>query len=124
MNKEQAWYTESQISFDDFKKIEMRVAEVLSAKEAIGARYPSRVFELDLGPLGKRQSVGQYMLVPEDELLGKRVIVCCNLGTRQMGKYKSDVLVMGVPHPNSPKEQNQALPLIVDQRSNNGDWVF
>ena len=80
MNEKQDWYTKPKISPNDFDKLEMRVAEVLSAKEAIGARRPSRIFELDLGSLGIRKSVGQYILVPEDELVGKKVIVCCNLG--------------------------------------------
>ena len=102
----------------------MRVAEVLSAKEAVGARIPSRVFELDLGPLGRRQSVGQYALLAEEDLVSKKVVVCCNLGTRQMGRYKSEVLVMGAPHPDSPRGQHQALPLMVDHRSANGDKVF
>jgi tRNA-binding protein len=124
LKRDQLDHIKSQISFDDFEKLDMRVAEVLSAKEAQGARKPSRVFELDLGSFGTRQAVGQYMLVPEEDLVGKKVVVCCNLGTRKMGRYKSEVLVMGVPHPDSPEDQNQALPITVPIRAKNGDRIF
>ena len=124
MAREQVEITKPQISFGDFERVDMRVAEVLSAKEAVGARIPSRVFELDLGPLGKRQSVGQYALLAEDYLVGKKVVVCCNLGVRQMGKYVSEVLLMGVPHPDSIEGQHQAFPLMTDLHSTNGDRVF
>ncbi len=112
------------ISFKEFEKVDLRVAQVLSADMATGTRSPCRILELDLGPLGVRTSVGQYALVPVEELLGKKVIVCCNMGTRRIGKYESQVLVLGVPHPDSPAHQAQALPLTVDARAKCGDRVF
>jgi tRNA-binding EMAP/Myf-like protein len=125
LDREQVEETQPEISKDDFEKVDMRVAEVLSAKATEGLRAPSRVFELDLGPLGPRQSVGQYALVREEDLVGKKVIVCINLGTVRFGRnYKSEVLVMGAPHPNSPSDQRQALPLTVDPVCHNGAKVF
>jgi tRNA-binding protein len=112
------------ISFDTFQSVDLRVAQILSAEMAMGTRTPSCILRLDLGPLGIRVSIGQYALVPTDQLIGKKVIVCCNLGPRRIGKYESEVLVLGVPHPDSPPGQAQALPIIADQHSSLGDKVF
>ena len=114
----------NQISFETFQSVDLRVAQILSAEVAVDTRTPSRILKLDLGPLGTRVSVGQYVLVPTDELIGKKVIVCCNLGRRRIGKYESEVLVLGVPHPDSPSGQSQALPIFADQYSTLGDKVF
>jgi tRNA-binding protein len=112
------------ITFGKFANVDMRVAQVLSAPMAEGTRNPCRVIELDLGYLGKLRSVGQFALVPEDQLVGRKVIVCCNLGPREMGPYTSEALVMGVPHPQSPEDQDQAMPLYVDPSARCGDGVF
>ncbi len=90
----------------------MRVAVVRSAPIAPGTNAPSRLVALDLGPLGRRQSVAQFALVDEDELVGKLVVACINLGPRQIGEHLSEALVLGVPHPDSPEGQAQALPLL------------
>jgi tRNA-binding protein len=124
MSTEQQGKPSKQIPFEEFEKVDLRVAQVLSAKMAVGTRSPCRILELELGPLGVRTSVGQYALIEEAELVGKKVIVCCNLGIRKIGRHESRVLVLGVPHPASPKDQAQALPLTVDSRATCGDKVF
>lgn len=112
------------ITFGKFSNVDMRVAQVLSAPLTAETRNPCRVIELDLGPLGRLQSVGQFALVPEDQLVGRKVIACCNLGARQMGPLVSEALVLGVPHPDSPDDQDQALPLYAHESARCGDAVF
>jgi tRNA-binding protein len=112
------------ITFGKFSNVDMRVAQVLSAPLTGETRSPCRVMELDLGPLGRLCSVGQLALVPEDQLVGRKVIACCNLGTRQMGSLTSEALVLGVPHPDSPDDQDQAMPLYVHESARCGDAVF
>ncbi len=102
----------------------MRVGRVLSAAMAVGTRAPSRVVALDLGPLGTLQSVAQLALVPENELVGRNVVVCINLGPRRIGRYVSEALVLGVPHPENPEGQGQATPLYVDDGAEAGSQVF
>jgi tRNA-binding protein len=113
-----------QITFGKFQNVDMRVAVVKSAVIATEARFPSRLLELDIGELGTRTSVGQYALVDENDLVGAKVVICVNLGTREMGPYKSEALVLGTPHPDSPTDQSQALPLLADPRAEAGDQVF
>jgi tRNA-binding protein len=112
------------ITFGKFANVDMRVAKVVSAAMAEGTKDPCRVFELDVGHLGRLRSIGQFALVPEDQLVGRKVIICCNLGARQMGPYESEALVLGVPHPTSPPDQEQATPLYVDDAVPCGDSVF
>jgi len=112
------------ITFGKFANVDMRVAQVVSAPLTDQTRSPCRVIELDLGPFGKLRSVGQYALVPEEQLVGRKVIACCNLGTRQMGTLTSEALVLGVPHPDSPEDQDQAMPLYAPESARLGDAVF
>jgi tRNA-binding protein len=113
-----------QITFGKFQNVDMRVARVLSAQMAEGTRYPCRVIVLDLGHLGKRQSVGQYALLTEDELVGRNVVACINLGAREMGPHTSDALVLGAPHPGSPDDESQATPLFVGDDARPGDGIY
>jgi tRNA-binding protein len=113
-----------QITFGKFENVDMRVARVIGAPMAEGTRAPSRVFELDLGPLGTRTSVGQYALIGEEELVGRNVVACVNLGSRPMGRYVSEVLVLGAPHPESPGDQSQATPLFVSSDVEPGSRIF
>lgn len=104
--------------------LEIRVAKVLSAKLAEGTHQPCRVFRLDVGSLGEKTSVGQFTIVPEEDLVGRNVVVCCNLGTRPLGKYVSECLILGTPHPASPPKQKQAIPLLAASEAKAGDEVF
>jgi tRNA-binding protein len=113
-----------EVSFAGFENVDMRVGRVVSAEMALGTRMPSRVIRVDLGPLGIVQSVGQLALVPESELVGRKVVVCVNLRPRRIGRYVSDALVLGVPHPENPAGQGQATPLYVDDRAEPGSQVF
>jgi len=113
-----------QTTFGKFENIDMRVVKVISAPMAEGTKFPCRIFTLDAGPLGKISSVGQFALLEEEDLVGKNVIACVNLGTREMGPYTSEALVMGAPHPQSPEDQHQATPLFVDDGAMPGSRVF
>jgi tRNA-binding protein len=113
-----------QVSFAGFESVDMRVGRVVSADMALGTRAPSRVIRVDLGSLGIVQSVGQLALVPEAELVGRNVVVCINLGPRKIGRYVSEALVLGVPHPDGPEGQAQATPLYVDGGAELGSQIF
>ncbi|HEY2813940.1 MAG TPA: hypothetical protein VGJ03_10800 [Acidimicrobiales bacterium] len=112
------------ITFGKFQNVDMRVALVQSAPLASGTNAPSRLVTLDVGHLGTRQSVAQFALVDESDLVGKHVIACVNLAPRQIGAHLSEVLVLGVLHPDTPEGQAQALPLLAADRANPGDRVF
>ena len=112
------------ITFGKFQNVDIRIGRVISATPAEGMRSPSRVIRIDLGPLGEVQSVGQYALLSEAELVGRNVVVVINLGSREMGTYVSDALMLGGPHPDSPSGQSQAMPLWADERAAPGVAVY
>jgi tRNA-binding protein len=112
------------ITFGKFQNVDMRVALVRSAPLATGTKAPSRLVTLDLGPLGQRQSVAQFALVDEADLVGTYVVACINLAPRQIGEYVSEALVLGVPHPDSPAGESQALPLMVSERATPGGRIY
>ena len=67
------------ISIDDFKKIELRVGEVLNAEKVEGADKLLRL-EVDLGEEERRQLVaGIAPFYDPAELIGQQVIVVANL---------------------------------------------
>jgi len=114
----------AQITFGKFQNLDMRVARVVAAPLATEIDQPCRVVTLDLGHLGERTSVGQFVLLAEDELVGRNVVACVNLGSRDMGPYRSQALILGAPHPDGPKDQAQAAPVFVSDAAQPGDQIF
>jgi methionyl-tRNA synthetase len=82
------------VTIDDFVKIDLRVAEVLTAERVPKSDKLLRL-EVDLGALGKRQILAgigkQY--TPE-ELVGKRIAVLANLPPRKMMGLESQGMVL------------------------------
>ncbi|MBZ0130489.1 MAG: tRNA-binding protein [Rhodobacteraceae bacterium] len=89
----------SEISFDDFLKVDIRAGRILRAEPYPEARKPAFKLWLDFGAeIGERKSSAQitahYTL---EELPGRMVLAVVNFPPRQIGKFMSEVLVLGVP---------------------------
>lgn len=89
----------AEISFDDFLKVDIRTGTVVDAQPYPEARKPAIKLWVDFGgDLGVKKSSAQITkhYVPE-ELIGKRVMAVVNFPPRQIGKFMSEILVLGVP---------------------------
>ena len=87
----------STISFDDFMKVDIRIGTIVEVEEFPEARKPAYKLRVDFGPdVGEKRSSAQITrhYTPED-LLGRRVMAVINFPPRQIGKYMSEVLVLG-----------------------------
>ena len=87
------------ISYDDFAKVDVRVGTIVAAEPYPEARRPAYKLSVDFGPeIGVKRSSAQitrrYAL---DELPGRQVAAVVNFPPKQIGKFMSEVLVLGFP---------------------------
>ncbi|MFB0931566.1 MAG: tRNA-binding protein [Ascidiaceihabitans sp.] len=86
------------ITFDDFMKVDIRVGKVLRAEDYPEARKPAIKMWIDFGSeIGERKTSAQVTAhyTPET-LVGKQVMGVINFPPRQIGKFMSEVLVLGL----------------------------
>tara|TARA_B100001057_G_scaffold108511_1_gene106271 strand:- start:528 stop:863 length:336 start_codon:yes stop_codon:yes gene_type:complete len=86
-----------EISYEDFKKILIKVGTVLEIKKNEKARKPSLVLKVDFGKeIGIKQSSAQITHYYNSEtLLGKQVIGICNFPKKNIAGVVSEVLILG-----------------------------
>src|SRR5262245_55773372 len=92
-----------EITYDDFRRVDIRVGTVVAAEALPEARRPAYKLTVDFGPaIGTRRTSVQitrrYTL---DELPGRQVAAVINFPKKQIGKFMSEVLVLGFPDENS-----------------------
>ncbi|MEL6586507.1 MAG: tRNA-binding protein [Pseudomonadota bacterium] len=88
-----------QINFDDFLKVDVRVGRVVRAEPYPEARKPAIKMWIDFGAeIGEKKSSAQVTAhYDPDGLVGKQVLAVVNFPPRQIGRFMSEVLVLGLP---------------------------
>jgi tRNA-binding protein len=88
-----------EITFDEFLKVDVRVGRIVRAEPYPEARKPAIKMWIDFGDeLGEKKTSAQVTAhyTPEG-LVGKQVMAVVNFPPRQIGKFMSEVLVLGMP---------------------------
>ena len=85
------------ISWDEFQKVEIRVGTIVEVHDFPEARNPAFIVMVDFGEeLGVKKSSAQITdLYAKDSLLGKQVVAVLNFPPKQIASMMSECLVTG-----------------------------
>ena len=81
------------VSFNDWQKLDLRVAEILGVEEIEGADKLYKL-KIDLGTETRILVAGLKSYYTKPELEGKRIIVFCNLEPRTIRGIKSKGMIL------------------------------
>ena len=111
----------NEITFDDFQKVDIRVGTIVDAQPFPEARRPAIKLWVDLGgEIGVRKTSAQLTVHYTPEILvGRQVAAVVNFPPRQIGKFMSEILVLGFPD-----AEGAVVLLNVDQAVPNGGRLF
>jgi len=87
------------IGFDDFLKLDIRVGTVVKAEPYPEARRPAIKVWVDFGAeLGVRKASAQVTAhYTIEDLIGRQVAAVVNFPPKQIGKFMSEILILGFP---------------------------
>jgi tRNA-binding protein len=110
-----------QIGFDQFLAVDIRVGTVTAVEPFPEARKPALKLTVDFGPaIGTKRSSAQLTQNYEAaQLVGRQVAAVVNFPPRQIGKFMSEVLVLGFPD-----EADNVTLFAPDKRVPNGGRLF
>ncbi len=90
------------INFEDFLKVDIRVGTIIEVLDFPEARRPAYKLIVDFGAsIGKRKTSAQITQnYKKEDLIGKQVAAVINFPPKQIGKFMSEILVLGFPDNN------------------------
>ena len=109
------------ISFDDFLKVDIRVGTILAVDPFPEARRPAYKLRVDFGPeIGEKKTSAQITKhYQPGDLVGRQVAAVVNFPKKQIGKFMSEVLVVGFPD-----SEGEVVLVGVDHAIPNGGRLY
>ena len=110
-----------EITYEDFRKVQIHVGTVLSVKNNEKARQPALVLEVDFGKeIGIKISSAKitHYYNPEN-LIGRQIIAVCNFPTKNIAGIVSEVLILG-----AVETDGQVVLLHPSEKVENGLEVY
>jgi tRNA-binding protein len=84
------------ISWDEFKKVELRAGTILEVADFPEARKPAYKLKVDFGEFGIKWSSAQISKhYGKDELPGRQIVGVINFPKKQIANFMSEFLVTG-----------------------------
>ena len=109
------------ITFNDFQKIEIRVGTIVDVQEFPEARRPAYKLWVDFGQeFGIRKTSAQVTKnYTKKSLMGRQVAAVMNFPSKQIGKFMSEILVLGFPD-----NSGEVVLISLDKTVPNGGRLF
>lgn len=102
----------SEIQFDDFLKIDIRIGTIIEVQDFPKAKKPAYQLTIDFGSLGIKKSSAQITaLYSKEQLLYKQIAAIVNFPKKQIANFYSECLILGVA--------NQMQQIVLLKATNN-----
>ena len=106
----------NQISYAQFEQVQLRSGTIVRAEEFPRVKNPAYKIWADFGPLGILQTSAQVTVhYTVENLIGKPIIGCVNLGEKNIAGFLSQFLLVGFSD-----EQGAVCLVTVDRKVPNG----
>ncbi len=87
---------ETELTWNEFMKVEMRVGTIISAEQFKEVRTPAYKMIIDFGEFGTKKTSAQITkLYDVEKLIGKQIIAVVNFPPKQIANIMSECLVLG-----------------------------
>jgi methionyl-tRNA synthetase len=105
------------ITFDDFMKMDLRVAEIKTCEDVPGA---DKLYKLTID-IGEERTIvaGIKLYYTKEELVGKKIAVVSNLAPRKLRGIESHGMLLAA----SSEDKSSVVLLAVDREIANGSKI-
>ena len=85
-----------EVSISDFTKLNIVLGTILDARFNVKAKNPAYILKIDFGnQVGIKSTSAQVTNYSINELIGRQVIAVCNLPSKKVAGFTSEVLILG-----------------------------